>query len=228
VTVTGERIPSFEWTGAAIRVPHSPSTTAAAAPPSSRGNVIALDRERVRLAGEGEPKAQAWLVTRLLPRVRRIARAFLKRNADADDAAQVALLEILRSASTYRGEASVEGWAKCIAVRAVLRFAQEERRRDRLIDRNDSGEDETAPSELHEDRAVEALPRALREYLGELAEPQRNALILHHALGHSVDEIAEMTEVSPDTVKSRLRLGTAALRKKVQQDIAIGRRRSLG
>jgi RNA polymerase sigma-70 factor (ECF subfamily) len=226
VVVSGERTSHLAWTGQAIRVPHSPSTTAAAAPPSSWGAVIALDRERVRLAGEGEPKAQAWLVTRLLPRVRRIARAFLKRNADADDAAQLALLEILRSASTYRGEASVEGWAKCIAVRAVLRFAQEERRRDRLIDRSDSGEDETAPDEG--DRAAEALPRELREYLGELPEPQRSALILHHALGHSVDEIAEMTEVSPDTVKSRLRLGTAALRKKVQQDIATGRRRSLG
>lgn len=224
MAVTGERISHVEWPGPAIRVPQSPSTHAAAAPPSSRGNVIALDRERVRLAGEGEPKAQAWLVTRLLPRVRRIARAFLKRNADADDAAQLALLEILRSASTYRGEASVEGWAKCIAVRAVLRFAQEERRRDRLIDRNDSGEEETAPSD---DRAAEALPRELRAYLEELPEPQRNAVILHHALGHSIDEIAEMTEVSPDTVKSRLRLGTAALRKKVQQDIAIGRRRSV-
>lgn len=219
MAVTGERISHFEWNGAPIHVPQS------SAPPSSRATVIALDRSRVRLAGEGEPKAQAWLVARLLPRVRKIARAFLKHSADADDAAQLALLEILRSASTYRGEASVEGWAKCIAVRAVLRFAQEERRRDRLIDRNESGEDETAPSD---ERASEALPRELRAYLEELAEPQRNALILHHALGHSVDEIAEMTDVSPETVKSRLRLGTAALRKKVQQDIAIGRRRSLG
>lgn len=224
MAVTGERISHFEWNGAAIHVPQGPGTNAAAAPPSSRATVIALDRERVRLAGEGEPKAQAWLVTRLLPRVRRISRAFLKHHADADDAAQVALLKILRSASTYRGEASVEGWAKCIAVRSVLRFAQEERRRDRLIDRSDSGEDETAPLD---ERSAEALPRELRAYLEELPEAQRNALILHHALGHSVDEIAELTEVSPDTVKSRLRLGTAALRKKVQQDIAIGRRRSL-
>ncbi len=65
----------------------------------------------------------------------------------------------------------------------------------------------------------------MREYLDELPEAQRSALVLHHALGHSVEEIAALTGVSPDTVKGRLKLGTAALRKRVRQEIAIGRRR---
>ena len=43
---------------------------------------------------------------------------------------------------------------------------------------------------------------------------------------HSIDEIAGMTDVSPDTVKSRLRLGIGALRKQVRQDIAVGRKRT--
>jgi RNA polymerase sigma-70 factor (ECF subfamily) len=61
--------------------------------------------------------------------VRKITRAFLRQSADADDAAQLALLAILKSASTYRGEAAVEGWAKRIAVRATMRFIQRERRK---------------------------------------------------------------------------------------------------
>ena len=75
------------------------------------------------------------------------------------------------------------------------------------------------------ERRSEALPRDVREYLDELPEAQRHAVILHHALGHSVDEIAAATGVSADTVKGRLKLGTAALRKRIRQDIAIGRRR---
>lgn len=89
----------------------------------------------------------------------------------------------------------------------------------------------TAPGEDEElaapppSRPSEALPRDVREYLDELPEAQRSAILLHHALGHSVDEIAALTGASPDTVKGRLKLGTAALRKRVRQEIAIGRRR---
>ena len=180
--------------------------------------------ERVHRAGKGDAQAQTWLVTRVLPRVRRIARTFLGSSADADDAAQTALIAILKSAPTYRGEAAVEGWAGRIAVRATLRIAAE-RRRERPLSATEleGSEEEAAPESA---RATEALPRELRAYLDGLPEAQRTAVLLHHALDHSIDEIAETMEVSPDTIKSRLRLGLAALRKQIRQDIAIGRRRS--
>jgi RNA polymerase sigma-70 factor (ECF subfamily) len=184
----------------------------------------AADIDHVHRAGKGDAQAQAWLVTRVLPRVRRIARTFLGGSADADDAAQTALIAVLRSASTYRGEAAVEGWAGRIAVRATLRLAAERRRERPLSSTEMEGSEEEAAPESA--RSTEALPRDLREYLDGLPEAQRTAVLLHHALDHSIDEIAETTEVSPDTVKSRLRLGLAALRKQIRQDIAIGRRRS--
>ncbi len=177
--------------------------------------------DRVARAARGEPGAQAWLLDQVMPRVRRITRAFLKSPADADDAAQLALLAILRSASTYRGEASLSAWAKRIAVRTTLRYLEGERRTPSAPAATD-GEELPAPDDA---RPSEALARDVREYLDELPEAQRNAIILHHALGYSVDEIAGLTEVSPDTVKGRLKLGTAALRKRIRQEIAIGRRR---
>jgi RNA polymerase sigma-70 factor (ECF subfamily) len=216
------------WPMTAFRDAAPPAAAAApvtSPPPQPQGAaVVSLDVERMRLAGEGEPKAQAWLLSRVMQPVRRVARAFLRRSADADDAAQIALMAILQSASTYRGEAAVEGWAKRIAVRATLRFIQKERRQDKPLTAEGEGALEiAAPSEEH---AFEELPRDVRDYLKELPEAQRNALILHHALGYSIEEIGELTEVSPDTVKSRLRLGTAALRKSVQREIAFGRGRS--
>ncbi|WP_437898478.1 RNA polymerase sigma factor [Sorangium sp. So ce124] len=186
--------------------------------------VSSIDLERTRRAGAGDPAAQAWLVARLLPGVRQVAQAFLRRSADADDAAQLATLAILRAAPAYRGEAAIEGWARRIAVRTVLRYLRAVRRRDAPI-AGDLSDAEEVPASSR-GSAQEALPRHVRDYLGELPEAQREALILHHALEHTVDEIAEMTDVSPDTVRSRLRLGIAALRKRVRQDIAVGRRRS--
>jgi RNA polymerase sigma-70 factor (ECF subfamily) len=186
---------------------------------------LSLDLERMRRAGQGDPKAQAWLATTVLAGVRRVARAILRRPADADDAAQLALMEVLRSASSYRGDAPVEAWARRITVRTVLRHARRERRGDIPTD----AQEMTAAVETPEPPLAsmsEELPREVRAYLDELPEAQRDAIVLHHALGYSLDEIAELSEVSPETIKSRIRLGTATLRKQVRQDIASGRRRS--
>ncbi|WP_437598657.1 RNA polymerase sigma factor [Sorangium sp. So ce590] len=183
-----------------------------------------LDLDRMRHAGAGDPRAQAWLMARVIPRVRRIARTFLRSSADADDAAQLALLAILESASTYRGEAAVEAWARRVAVRTILRYVKQQRR-DGAPVAPESAIDEEIAQAPHQP-PFEALPRETRAYLDELPEAQRYAILLHHALDYSIEEIAGMTEVSPDTVKSRLRLGIGALRKQVRQDIAVGRKRA--
>jgi RNA polymerase sigma-70 factor (ECF subfamily) len=50
-----------------------------------------------------DPRAQTVVAERLTPRVRRLCRLLCRSAADADDAAQVSLIEILRSASTFPG-----------------------------------------------------------------------------------------------------------------------------
>ena len=178
-----------------------------------------VDVALARRASSGDRSAQALVARRVLPRVRKIARSLAGSTAEADDAAQAALLEVLRSCHTYRGDATLERWAARIATRASLRHLQRERKRS------------TAGEEVVEDaadlrgagpRLAEDLPRGLQAYLRELPEAQRSALVLHHALGYSLDEVAELTDVSSNTVKGRLRLGLAALRKLVRREQRIG------
>jgi RNA polymerase sigma-70 factor (ECF subfamily) len=177
--------------------------------------------ELARRAAEGDPVAQNALVQLLLPRVRRITRAFFRGPADADDAAQLSLLAILKSVPSFRGESSLGHWAKRIVVRTTLRHLERERRKQRPVVTSEA--DQLAGTSASVDH--EGLPRELRAYLEELPEAQRDALVLHHALGHSIAEIAEMTEVSPNTVKGRLRLGANTLRKRVRQELLVGRRK---
>jgi RNA polymerase sigma-70 factor (ECF subfamily) len=177
---------------------------------------------RTQRAAVGDPAAQTWLAERLVGRVRRTSRAFLKSPADADDATQLALIAILKSAASFRGESSLETWASRIVLRTIFRFLRDRKRAATAAAASEPVEDRVAPPTSI---VFEALPRDVREYLNELPEAQSTAILLHHALDHSIAEVAEMTHVSPDTVKGRLRLGTAALRKHVRQDIAIGRRR---
>ena len=65
----------------------------------------------MKLVAGGDPHAQRVLAHRLAPRVQRIAQRLLANKADADDAAQVALMEVLRSAANFREESSIERWA---------------------------------------------------------------------------------------------------------------------
>ena len=136
---------------------------------------------------------------------------------DADDAAQNALLAILEATGRYRGDASVEHWARRITVRVVLRHANRERRH--RADPEQPVDTMPAPASIP---PGENLPRALREYLDELPAKQRQALLLRYALDHTIDEIAAMTGVGRDTVRGRLRLGAKTLRKLVRRELKLG------
>src|SRR5690606_27390437 len=76
--------------------------------------------------------------------------------------------------------------------------------------------------------AAHAVPRPIVDYLAELPETRRVALVLRHVMGYSIDEIAELTGVSPNTVKDRLLQGREQLRKNIRREIAIGVPRSGG
>lgn len=69
--------------------------------------------------------------------------------------------------------------------------------------------------------AGHGVPRALVEYLAELPETRRVALVLRHVLGYSVEEIAELTEVSPNTVKDRLLQAREQVRKTLRRELSL-------
>jgi RNA polymerase sigma-70 factor (ECF subfamily) len=190
------------------------------ATPAESPVAVSLELETVRRAAAGDVRAQSWLARRVLPRIRKVARALSRSPSDADDAAQLSLLQVLRSAGTFRGDASLEGWAGRIAVRTTMRHLRRERRTaDPVVE-----PPPTLAAPRPDDGLAESLPQDVRHYLDQLPAAQRDAIVLHHALGHSLDEIAQMESVSPNTIKSRLRLGAASLRKLVRRDQRLGTR----
>src|SRR6185312_1267737 len=67
-----------------------------------RNGAMAADLSLMRRVAAADRHAQRVLAHRLAPRVQRISQRLLRNRADADDASQVALIEILRSAATYQ------------------------------------------------------------------------------------------------------------------------------
>jgi RNA polymerase sigma-70 factor (ECF subfamily) len=203
----------------------APSTTLQLPIDEATPSLGELDRarllRRVHAAGAGDVRAQRWLIEAVIGDVRGVARALVREVHEADDAAQFALLQILQAASSYRGEAGLRHWARCVATRAVLKHRARQRRHLAW-----EGEDEAleAMAASMPERPDEQLPRSLHEYLAELPAEQAEALVLHHALGYSLVEIAEITELSANTIKSRIRLGTRELRRRIRQDLLVGGR----
>ena len=164
----------------------------------------AADANLMARVALGEPAARALLVRRLLRRVQRLCQALLRDAHNAQDAAQVSTLEILHSARSFRGESSLERWADRITVRTALRMSRTEKRAQRLpID--------AEPRAISPAAGEEAI--LAQEYLGRLSERQRSVLVLRHVFEYSIEEIAEIAGISPNTVKDRLLRGRGLMRK---------------
>jgi RNA polymerase sigma-70 factor (ECF subfamily) len=174
------------------------------------------DLDLMRRAGSGNQDAQRALLKRLMGRAGRLAQALLRNREDALDASQVALLSILRSTASFRGESSVECWADRIVVRTALRVA-------RLKRRNEANEsDATDCSRLSTPPGSEARVCA-NQYLSRLPEAQRTALLLRSGFGYSVEEIAQLTQAPVNTVKDRLKRARSAVHRELGRERRIGR-----
>ncbi len=187
----------------------------------TRKDLVAADEERstrlelVSLAGRGDPVAQEHLVALLRRRVRAVSLAILAHPEDAEDATQCILLEILASASGFRG-GSLNAWADRIAVRVAARQARRRRIRAAAVPLD---EERHGGGPLPSTSGLgQSLPRPLLEYLAELPEVRRTVLVLRHVLEYSIEEIAEVTEVSPNTVKDRLLHARRQVRQAVRRD----------
>ena len=168
----------------------------------------------MQLVAAGNARAQGEFIQLVQRRVRTIAMAILGHPSDAEDATQNILLELLRSARTYRGDGLLS-WTDRIAVRTAARHAQKRRVRAAITDAD--VDPEHLPQKNLE-LIEHDIPRSLLEYLAELPEARRTVLVMRHVLEYSVQEIAELTETSPNTVKDRLLQGRAQMRRQIRRE----------
>jgi RNA polymerase sigma-70 factor, ECF subfamily len=172
--------------------------------------------ELVSRALAGDAHARNQIVAQLSRRVRGIALSILGNVTDAEDATQTIFLELFQSLPNFRGENLVP-WTDSIAVRTAVRHARSRRvrsARDASVDPEELTA-EVAPPIEH------GVPRAIVEYLAELPETRRVALVLRHVMGYSVEEIAELTDVSPNTVKDRLLQAREQVRKTLRRELGL-------
>ena len=143
----------------------------------------------------------------------------------AEDLLQETWLKVVRSAGTYEAKAKFTTWVYTIARNLCMDAMRKDsyRKADSLEAPagGSDGEDERSLGEkvpsndAAPDRAAHAaaLRPVLEKALGKLPAEQREVFVLREYHGVQFKEIAEVTGVPENTVKSRMRYALEALRK---------------
>jgi len=165
---------------------------------------------RVREALRGDSYALQQFLQSMAPLVRRICRGILGRETqELEDTIQDCLIDIVRALPQFRFETEVSHYVTKIAMRRAIGSRRRARARSKQHLVINSRILRLASSEGEE----EARADLVRSLLDNLNESQATVLLLRLMLGHSINEIASITGVPVNTVKTRLRLGKITLRR---------------
>lgn len=158
-------------------------------------------------------------VRRLLDEVAPVVYGFLYARvggdaATAEDLLQETLLEAVRSAGGYRGDAALSTWMCAIARRRLARHYEAERRAEtarRGLHAVPGPDDGDSALELAEQR--DEVIRAL----GQLSPLHRQVLVLKYLDGCPVEEIAAQLGRRPVQVQSLLQRARDGLRRQLEE-----------
>lgn len=170
--------------------------------------VESSDHELVEAAQGGDGQALDALLRRHYPRLHLTCSRILFDRADADDAAQNAMISIVRGLDSFDGRSAFSTWAYRIATNAALDEVRRRSRRPRGFDANQPDiVDERSSRRSNAVDERDALDRALRRLPPEF----RAAVVLRDVLDLEYDAIAEILGVPIGTVRSRIARGRAGL-----------------
>jgi RNA polymerase sigma-70 factor, ECF subfamily len=164
------------------------------------------DQRLASAAAAGNRAALEVLLGRHADRIHAVCRRIVTNADDALDATQEAMIAVARGIARYDGRAAFTTWCYRVATNAALDELRRQKRRPRPVE------------ELPEPRAggnrVEAVVSARLDVdraLAEIPEEFRVAVVLRDLCDLDYAEIAEVLDIPPGTVRSRIARGRAAL-----------------
>jgi RNA polymerase sigma-70 factor, ECF subfamily len=170
----------------------------------------APDGELVRRFLAGDAGAATELITRHERRVYAVCLRVLGNPDDAADAAQDALLAMIRKLDGFRGEAAFTTWLYRVAMNVCYDHLRRAKRRPVLRRDDDAPTPEPALDD-HADAVAGAHDVAAA--LEQVPEDFRVAIVLADVHDLPYDEIAKVLDLPVGTVKSRVHRGRIALAK---------------
>jgi RNA polymerase sigma-70 factor (ECF subfamily) len=176
----------------------------------------------------GSEDAYNWLIGEFHQPVYSLVYRMVSDAADAADTTQDVFLKVFRGMKHFHGESSLKTWIYRIAIHEASnrkRWWFRHKAKETSIEPMAEGGEEFVPSlkdtlmDPHESPlesvAHEEVRSKVEEELRKVQEPYRTTVVLRDLEEMSYEEIAEITQVSLGTVKSRLTRGREALRQRL-------------
>jgi RNA polymerase sigma-70 factor (ECF subfamily) len=145
----------------------------------------------------------------LLPRLRRLGRVLARAPADADDLVQLTVERALARRAQWRAGTRLDSWMFRIMKNAWIDESRARARRGDVFAPEEEGERAGADGAAAMEARLTA--REVESAMARLPPDQRIAVALVLVEGLSYQEAAEVLEIPPGTLTSRLVRGRAAL-----------------
>lgn len=174
----------------------------------------------------GDVGAYRVLVERHHAPVYRFCLRAMRSPEAAADAAQEVFLRVVKNAPTWERKAKFTTWLYtmarnfCIDEARKGRFRKTESLNEKVGKDDDGGDerlDRVASEVPQQDRLADntRLRKLIDEAVAELPDEQREVFLLREMSGLQFKDIADLTGVGENTVKSRMRYALAALQKRL-------------
>lgn len=172
------------------------------------------DQEWVRIFQSGREEGFNRLVLKHKDRIYGLCLRMVSDPDNAEDAAQETFVKAYHGLKQFRMDAKFSSWLYRIAVNCCNNWLGSKPFRDsrdalglEAADRDDTLSS-PAPDEVLEAKGKR---EAIEQAIAGLPDEQRLLVVLRDVEGRSYEEIAEITELNPGTVKSRLNRGRRQL-----------------
>lgn len=179
---------------------------------------------KVRLAAHGDRDAARELVKAVGPAMLRAVRKVMgHRTSDVEDVLQEAVEGLLLALPSFKGQCTVLHFACRVAVLSALASRRRATfRAEFVVDAPEASEQAPSPAASPlEGVSANRRRQVVGQLLDDLPPAQSEVLVLHCALGFSVEEIALSVGRPKETVRSRLRLAKQALRERISSSAEL-------
>ncbi|HVO63216.1 MAG TPA: sigma-70 family RNA polymerase sigma factor [Terriglobales bacterium] len=176
----------------------------------------------------GSEEAYTWLIGEFHQPIYSLVCRMVNDPADAADTTQEVFLKVFRGMKHFHGESSLKTWIYRIALHEAAnrkRWWFRHKSRETSIEPNENNAEglSFAAKDIladegespFESAAHEEVRQRVEEELYKVPEPYQTTVILRDLEEMSYEEIAEITQVTLGTVKSRLTRGREALKQRL-------------
>jgi RNA polymerase sigma-70 factor (ECF subfamily) len=197
----------------------APGPAPAPAPPAAPTPLLD-DAEVLAAVKNGDASAASALYRRARPQAEKtLLRTLGRRDRDHEDLIQLAMIELVRSIPSFRGECSLDTWTARITARCIYKQLRRRAAERRVFDADAAADDVVDPAAGPESTVgARSLTHRVRRHLDAMDPVKAWTVVLHDVCGHDLREISEITECSVAAAQTRLVRGRADLHERIGAD----------